>query len=172
MPWTRSRHGDRPLVNLTAQVREAMQPDIPSVGPQNPVTEALDRLLESPSREVIVLDADRRVAGIITESDILQRAGKTVTAGGPQGSGGMAEGWPDRPRAGARGRGKVAEQVMSHPVVTVREDAAVGDALRDHDRAQDQAAARRGHGGAARGDSQPVFPARCPGENGRDRNTR
>ena len=120
----------RPLVSLTATVKEAMQPDIPSVALKTPLPEALDSLLVSPSREVIVLDAVGSVAGIITESDILQRAGKTVKPEALRALGAWLKGGQVAHGLALSAKGKVAEQVMSHPVVTVQEDAAVSEALR------------------------------------------
>ncbi len=120
----------RPQVDLTATVREAMRLDGPVVGLETPLPEVLDRLLASPSREVIVVDADRRVAGIITESDILSRAGEPARPEVLRALAAWLRGGKIARGLALTARGKMASQVMTHPVVSVPAAAPVSEALR------------------------------------------
>jgi len=58
-------------LNLTAG--DVMQKDVPSVGPDQPLEEALDKLVATPLRRVVVLDASRRVLGIVLDRELIRR---------------------------------------------------------------------------------------------------
>lgn len=53
--------------------RDVMFRDVPTVGPDAELSEVVDRLLTTPLRRVVVVDAARRVLGIIVDDDLLER---------------------------------------------------------------------------------------------------
>jgi CBS domain-containing protein/PII-like signaling protein len=120
----------RPRVNLGGTVAQAMQPGGISVGMDAPLADVLDRIMQSRSRYVVVADAEGRVAGIITEGDILKRAGKRVRPEVMRAVGTWLKGGHVAPGLALAARGKVASEVMSRDVVTVRDTAPVAEALR------------------------------------------
>ncbi len=120
----------RPRVNLAATVEEAMQIGGVSVGLEAPLAEVLDGILESRSRYVVVTDAQRSVAGIITEGDILKRAGKKVRPEVMRAVGAWLRGGRVPSGLALAAKGRTASEVMSRPVVTVVRTAPVSEALK------------------------------------------
>jgi CBS domain-containing protein len=122
------------LVQLPAgaphTVGEMMLHDVPTVHRDTPLAEALDQLLESEKRRVVVVDDDRRVVGIITDADVLERAFKRVHPGflrvlATWLAGGQR---PDGLEVAAQGR--TAADVMTSPVITVVPETTVTEAIR------------------------------------------
>lgn len=60
-------------------VQEIMSRKVRTVAPDTPVTEAVTILLDKIYRALPVIDAENRVIGIVTESDLLQRAQTLAT---------------------------------------------------------------------------------------------
>ena len=120
----------RPRVNLATTVEASMQPIGVSVGLDAPLADVLDHIMESRSRYVVVTDAQGKVAGIITEGDILKRAGKKVRPEVMRAVGAWLKGGHVASGLALAARGKVASEVMSKSVVTIRGSAPVAEALR------------------------------------------
>lgn len=107
------------------QVREVMVADVPTAQADTPLDDVLSRLVASPLRRVVVVDADRRVQGLITDAALLERAA-------PEPKGGLwasvrfalGLGGPPPPRTDLRAR-----DVMLRNVVTVRDTASVLTAI-------------------------------------------
>ncbi|TAM56835.1 MAG: CBS domain-containing protein [Acidobacteria bacterium] len=124
-----SAAGPRPHVSARGLAGEAMRPDVVTVRRETPLAETLDRLLGVADRRVVVVDEADRPVGIITDGDVLGRAARRIHAGALRSlaawfAGGVR---PDGVEVAARDRS--AADVMSGPVVTVREDAPIGDVL-------------------------------------------
>ena len=124
-----SAAGPRPHVSTRGLAGEAMRPDVVTVRRETPLAETLDRLLGVAERRVVVVDDAERPVGIITDGDVLGRAARRIHAGAFRSlaawfAGGVR---PDGFEVAARGRS--AADIMSGPVVTVREDAPIGDVL-------------------------------------------
>lgn len=113
-----------------ATVGELMIADVPTVHRETPLAEALDRLLETAKRRVVVVDDDRRVVGIITDGDVLRRAARRVEIGALQrlatwlGGGARPEG------LAVAAQGRTAADIMTDPVVTIPAGAPIGEAIR------------------------------------------
>jgi CBS domain-containing protein len=113
-----------------ATVGGLMITDVPTAHPDTPLAEALDTLLETEKRRVVVVDADKRVVGIITDGDVLRRAARRVHGGALQrlaawfGGGARPEGLE------VAAKGRTAAEIMTSPVVTVRPDTPTADAIR------------------------------------------
>jgi CBS domain-containing protein len=105
-------------------VSEFMVASVPTVGLEAPAVEIAARLVASPYRRVVVVDAQRRVLGIITDREMIQYVGPEAHAGLLRRLAG---------RTGPLGeitvRGRAAD-MMLRQVVTVAADAPIMDALR------------------------------------------
>jgi CBS domain-containing protein/nucleotide-binding universal stress UspA family protein len=105
-------------------VSEFMASSVPTVGPEASAAEIVTRLVASPYRRVVVIDAQRQALGFITDREVIQQVGPEVHAGLLRRLAG---------RTGPLGeitvRGRAAE-MMLRPVITVAADAPIMDALR------------------------------------------
>jgi CBS domain-containing protein len=66
----------RPLGTHPAQPRtvaDVMDPDVPTVSPETPLPGVLALLASTRAKRVVVVDAERRVVGIISDSDLVAR---------------------------------------------------------------------------------------------------
>ncbi len=57
-------------------VAEIMQRDVPTVSPDTPLPDVIDALLAAQQRRAVVVDAQGHVLGIITDGDLISRAGE------------------------------------------------------------------------------------------------
>lgn len=111
-------------------VGEIMITDIPTVQPDTPLAETLDRLLETDKRRVIVVDSERRVIGIITDGDVMRRAAKRVRPGALRALAAWFGGGARPPGLEVAAEGRTAADVMTSPVVTLPTNAPIADAVR------------------------------------------
>ncbi len=111
-------------------VGEIMITDIPTVQPDTPLAETLDRLLETDKRRVIVVDGERRVIGIITDGDVMRRAAKRVRPGALRALAAWFGGGARPPGLEVAAEGRTAADVMTSPVVTLPTNAPIADAVR------------------------------------------
>jgi CBS domain-containing protein len=122
-PLTRRTPG-LPLQHRT--VADIMERDVPSVTESVGLLELLERLVESTVKRVVVVDGERRPVGIVTDTDLVSRID-------PEERPGLLTVLRSRWNESARQkvmhhRGHRAGDLMS-PVVTVRDDAPVSEAL-------------------------------------------
>jgi len=116
---------DRRLPAHARTVGDVMTTDIPSVPPEADAETVLGRLLESPLRRVVVVEADGRVLGIISDRDLLLRTSPDTrrwlvrALTGRRATPGSAE--PDR-RVFGPGGPLTARALMAPSLVTVRRD--------------------------------------------------
>jgi CBS domain-containing protein len=111
------------------QARDVMTAPVVTVRPETRVEEIAQLLLEHRISGVPVVDADGRLLGIVTEGDLMRR---------PEIGTERHRGWwlrffgDERARAEeyARAHGSRAEQVMTRNVVTVSDEASVGEIAR------------------------------------------
>ncbi|HVV88070.1 MAG TPA: DUF190 domain-containing protein [Kofleriaceae bacterium] len=108
-------------------VASIMDREVPTVTAATPIIDALDRLLDSDVKRVIVVDADQRPIGIITDADLVQRMD-------PEDRPGLLtvikSGWSEEARTRVRrARAQRAADLMTKPVVTIAAGAPVIDAL-------------------------------------------
>lgn len=68
---------DAPLPHLPAGLARTagdfMLRDVPTISPDAPLREALDKLVASPLRRVVVVDGERRVLGIVLDRELIRR---------------------------------------------------------------------------------------------------
>ena len=108
---------------LFQQARDVMIPDVPTVGPDTPLPEVVAKIVESPLRRAVVVDAAGKVRGIVLDGDLLSRCGparKTSLFRALFGSTSDNAACP----AGT------AREVMQPDVFAVTEDATLMDVLR------------------------------------------
>ncbi len=113
-----------------ATVGELTITDVPTVYRDTPLTETLDRLLETEKRRVVVIDEDRRVVGIITDGDVLRRAGRRVQPGAIQRLAAWFAGGERPEGLEVAAQGRTAADVMSSPVFTVTPATPISEAIR------------------------------------------
>jgi CBS domain-containing protein len=101
------------------RVRDFMTADVVSVRPDAPLADVADLLIGRLLKAVPVVEADGRVAGIITDTNLIERGGaqQRLSVASRLGAAAIAAQLADMRR-----EGKTARDVMSAPVVTVRAD--------------------------------------------------
>jgi CBS domain-containing protein/PII-like signaling protein len=120
---------DEGAPRLGRSVTELMYTDAPTVGPEATLETIVRALEASGRRRVVVVDVDRRVLGIITDGDLLRRSQqkhhpnlmtrlRSLLVGEPE----PAQALPDA--------GECAADLMTTPVITIRPDAPLTEALR------------------------------------------
>ena len=126
----------RPLLGIAPQmqlVTTYLNADVATVEEQTPFAEMIDALIASPLKRVLVIDSERHVKGVISDVDVLaqmQDEGRPhlLTALAE-----LARGRPARLPIGAlrtaRGRVRVAADVMNRQIVTIAETASIQDAV-------------------------------------------
>jgi CBS domain-containing protein len=105
------------LIPRALKVRDVMTPSPTSVAPDTAVDEIVLLLLSAAFHGVPVVDGDHRPVGIVTESDLIDRAGMPVRLG-------LLEQFDQRKvdTLLASLAAKTAGQIMSKPVVAVRDE--------------------------------------------------
>lgn len=126
------QHPDQPPqlpAGAPDHVGALMRVDVPTVNPETPLATALERLMEREQRRVVVVDAERRVVGIITDGDILRRAGRRVQGGALQRLAAWLGGGPRPGELELEAGGRTAAEVMTSPVVTVGSETTPAEAI-------------------------------------------
>lgn len=104
-------------------IAEFVNSDVASVGERATLPDVVDALTVSPVKRVIVLSADRRVVGIISDVDVLKRLQEDVRPGFLTALANWTRGKPARiPTATLRsqaGKARIAADIMNRDVVTV-----------------------------------------------------
>jgi CBS domain-containing protein len=119
--------GEHELPAQHQRVRDIMAPDVATVAETAPLLDVLDRLVESPLKRVVVVDAEGRPLGMVADTDLVARVEKEDRPGFLTL---LRSRWNQEARQRVqRARGQRAADVMTTPVVAVREDAPVVEAL-------------------------------------------
>lgn len=113
-------------------VSEVMDPAVPTVSPETPLSEVLALLVGSRVKRVVVVDADRHVVGIISDSDLVARMS-------PETHPSLLEHLVSKLPLGTlsaearshlqKATGKTAADLMTREVVTLLAESPVGTAL-------------------------------------------
>ncbi|NTU81746.1 MAG: CBS domain-containing protein [Chloroflexales bacterium] len=113
-----------------ATVSDLMITDVPAVHRATPLAETLDLLLESEKRRVVVLDDEQRVAGIITDGDVLRRAARRVQAGALKRLAAWLGGGARPEELEVAAKGRTAAEIMTSPVITVTPETPTAETIR------------------------------------------
>ncbi len=112
------------------RVADVMQTEVPAVRADTPLSAVVEALAEVEQRRVVVVDADGRVQGIITDGDVIRRASAEERPGIVRR---MLERLRGAPAEHARYllvSGRTAVDVMTAPVITIAADATPAEAIR------------------------------------------
>lgn len=104
------------------QAKDVMVPDVVTVGLEAKVKDIADLLVAKQISAIPVVDKDGKLAGIVSEGDLLRRMAEGADDKRPWWLRMMATGSEDA-SAFIKSHGRTAEQVMTKNVVTVEEDA-------------------------------------------------
>jgi len=107
---------------LLQQARDVMFTDVPTAGPGDALPEVVAKLVGSPLRRVVILDADRKVTGIVLDGDLLTRCG-------PGRREGLLRALFSFGREPLSCPSGTAQEVMQTNVLTVSEDTSLLDVL-------------------------------------------
>jgi CBS-domain-containing membrane protein len=110
---------------LMQQARDVLIADVPTARPDEALADVMARLIASPLRRVVVLDAAGKVVGIVHDGDLLARCGSAKRPGILRALFGNTD---DDEEAGVCPTGTAAE-AMQTTVYSVAEDAALTDVL-------------------------------------------
>jgi len=102
-----------------------MTTDVVTVGPETPVREVAVQLFERRISAVPVVDAERRVLGIVSEGDLMRRA-ETGTERRPSWWLELFGDWELLAQDYLKSHGRTAADVMTRHVVSVTDDAEAG----------------------------------------------
>lgn len=102
---------------------------VPTVHRETPLAETLERLLEDEKRRVVVVDDAGQIVGIITDGDVLRRAGRRVQPGALQRLAGWFGGGARPEGLEVATKGRTAADIMTGPVVTVSPDTPTAEAI-------------------------------------------
>jgi CBS domain-containing protein len=116
-------------MEMTMKAKDVMTHCVVSIGPDAPILEAIGRMISHQVSGMPVIDADGKLAGMVTEGDFLHRAETHTEA--PQrrwlelllGPGSPAEEY-------SRSHGRSVRDVMSPNVITVDAEAPLGEVVR------------------------------------------
>ncbi len=112
------------------QVRNVMTHDVVQVQPDTPLRDVAELFLHGGLRTVPVVDAERHVAGIITDGDLLRRATAEERPGVLRMLVDRLLGMPASHARRLLVSGRSAASVMTSPVVTIDVDAPPTEAIR------------------------------------------
>ena len=105
---------------------DVMLREVPTVGPEAPLEQALDKLVASPLRRVVVVDDSRRVLGIVLDRELLKRYSQREKPGLLQALANMLT-----PGKGeAKSFGALVREAMEQDVFSVRQDTPLSEVLR------------------------------------------
>jgi CBS domain-containing protein len=109
------------------RVGDMMMTQAPAVQSSASLAEVVDLLVSHARRRVVVIDDQRHVVGIITDGDLIKRAGETERAGLIHS---LAHRLPVREAGKFHLGQRTAAEVMTSPVITVTADTSLLEALR------------------------------------------
>lgn len=125
-PIARELPRRRPRPGQQVRVGEVMMTEVPWVHAEDPLNKVVDLLIATSQRRVVVVDAEQRVIGIITDGDLLKRAEESTREGVLQALAARMAG--DRNARVALAR-RTAAEVMTRDPITVRPETPLLEAL-------------------------------------------
>ncbi|MDQ7836167.1 MAG: DUF190 domain-containing protein [Humidesulfovibrio sp.] len=122
-------HGVEPArlpTGLKLTAGDVMLKNVPAIGPDEPLEAALDKLVASPLRRVVVVDDEGRVLGIVLDRELLKRYSQREKPGLLRALANLLT--PGRSRDQAFGA--LVREAMEPDVFSVREDTPLPEVLR------------------------------------------
>ncbi|HRQ37686.1 MAG TPA: SulP family inorganic anion transporter [Chloroflexota bacterium] len=121
--------GNTPVDRHAITIADLMYRDVPVVSPQATLEEVLQALEQDRRRRAVVVDADGKVSGIITDGDLLQRS-QHASHPGLRGRLHYLGTGQSSASASVVATTETAAALMTTPVITVPVDATPNEALR------------------------------------------
>jgi CBS domain-containing protein len=119
---------EQPLTGAT--IADLMYRDVPTVTPQATLEEILRALEHDRRRRAVVVDAERRVLGIISDGDLLRRTQQETHPGLLARLRTLVTGQPATTESSLSGSDETAVDLMTTPVITINVDDSPEEALR------------------------------------------
>ncbi|HEX2915824.1 MAG TPA: DUF190 domain-containing protein [Chloroflexia bacterium] len=136
-------HPEPPAPGKVWVARDVMVTEVPTVGPKTPAAAVLERLVSSPLRRLVVVNDQKKVLGVITDADLVERVSHHSRAGvlsylahglgfKAGGGGGSSTGSVEGPghQSERRGSARTAEELMKSDLVTVDPDAPLEEVVK------------------------------------------
>ena len=115
--------GDQPLSRV-------MRRDVATVHPETPFPEVFQAVVSTRLDRVLVVDTDRRVVGIVTDAELLERVTPALRPGAIRAlMQRLPFGHPKDDALAAHARGRTAADLMTQAFATARDDALVSSAI-------------------------------------------
>jgi CBS domain-containing protein len=116
--------GDQPLLRV-------MRRDVPTVHPESPLPEVFQAVVSTRLNRAVVVDAERRPVGLVTDAELLERVTPALRPGALRSH---MERLPFRHGKGEESvaghtRGRTAAEVMTREVAAVRDDVLLSEAI-------------------------------------------
>ncbi len=127
-----SLRGDPPALEMGLSGNEAlstvMRREVPTIHPETPLPEVFQAVISTRLNRALVVDRDRRVVGIVTDAELLERVTPSLRPGAIRSLvQRLPFSHPDASAAHARGRN--AGDLMTQAFATAREDVLLSDAI-------------------------------------------
>ena len=109
-----------------------MRRDVPLVRPETPLAEVFQAVVATRLNRALVVDAEHRVVGLVTDAELLDRITPALRPGALRSLMSrlpFARAEPEREAAERHARAQVASDLMTREVATAREDAPVAEAI-------------------------------------------
>lgn len=119
-------HRELRALQAAAPVRDVMSREVRSVTADTPLAEAIEMLIGKAYRALPVVDAERRVIGILTDGDLLVRLDLPDASLQRE----LTEAELNRELTLLRGSNQTVADLMVSPVITMADDAPIADAVR------------------------------------------
>jgi CBS-domain-containing membrane protein len=123
---------EAPALGLTldAPVARAMRRDVPTVHPETPLPEVLQAVMSTRLGRAFVVDAGRRVVGLVSDAELLERVTPALRPGLLRSLMARLPFSHGREEAiGAHARGHTAAELMGRAFAQVREDVLLAEAV-------------------------------------------
>ncbi len=115
--------GDQPLSRV-------MRRDVPTVHPETALPEVFQAVVSTRLNRALVVDQDRRVVGLVTDAELLERVTPALRPGAIHSlMQRLPFAHPKDDAAGAHARGRTAAELMTTSLATAREDALLSEGI-------------------------------------------
>lgn len=123
LPREMGLSGDQPLSRV-------MRRDFPTVHPETPLPEVFQAVVSTGLNRALVVDQDRRVVGLVTDAELLERVTPAIRPGAIRSlMQRLPFAHPKGDAAGAHASGRTAAELMTKSVATAREDTLLSAAI-------------------------------------------
>ena len=117
-------HSSKRLIPPQLKVNEVMSTSLKTVSPATPVSELVNLMLDTSLKGIPIVDSKQHPVGIITQGDLIAKAGMPVRLGL------LKKLNQERINSFLKDASeKTAQDIMSHPLITVKDEQTLGEAV-------------------------------------------